>query len=111
MVVSKTRDGVKGNCVTEFFPFFFSSFNLLLLTLFVCLLFCCLFFPVEKKIVNIIRFWQGFSRHLAKFTAFLEALFSAGALSHPSIRSVSLVTYQRICIKIQFEGKFCCKLQ
>ena len=58
--------------------------------------FFCLFsffsffvFPSEKKYVNIIiRVWRGFSRPLAKFIAFLEALFSAGALSHASRRSV-----------------------
>ena len=36
----------------------------------------------------IIRVWRGFPRPLAKLTAFPEALFSAGALSHASTRSV-----------------------
>ena len=77
---------VTRNRVTGFFSFF-SSFNLLLLALFVCLPFLLFVFEV-KKIVNIIRIWTGFSRLLAKFTAFLEALFPRAHF----LRSVAQVT-------------------
>ena len=75
---------VTRNRVTGFFSFF-SSFNLLLLALFVCLPFLLFVFEV-KKIVNIIRIWRGFSRLLAKFTAFVEALFPRAHF----LRSVAL---------------------
>ena len=65
-VVSKTRNGVTGNDVTRnrvtgFFFFFVSSFNLLLLTLFVCLPFLLFVFSSEEKTVKIIRIWRGFT--------------------------------------------------
>ena len=91
MVVSKTRNGVTRNSVTGLFPFF-SSFNLLLLTLFICLpFFYCLFFPVEKKSLTL-SYLAGFSAPFSQIYRIPRGTFFCGpTFSH--FREVGLFGY------------------